>query len=75
MVARVAAATVVVSEATTRTTLEAAKLSTEDRAMAAQSAATTATTEQDALATRLAQAEAEIEKLQAAVTSANEAAD
>jgi hypothetical protein len=71
----VAAATVVVSEATTRTTLEATKLSTKDRATTAQSAAATATTERDALATRLAQAEAEIEKLQAAVTSANEAAD
>jgi hypothetical protein len=71
----VAAATVVVSEATTRTTLEATKLSTKDRATTAQSAAATATTERDALATRLAQAEVEIEKLQAAVTSANEAAD
>jgi predicted nucleic acid-binding Zn-ribbon protein len=43
--------------------------------MAAQSATATATTDQDALATRLALAEAKIEKLRVAVMSANEAAE
>lgn len=60
MVARVVAATMVASEVTTRTTLEAAKQSAGDRATAAQSAATTAT-ERDALATRMALAEADRE--------------
>jgi hypothetical protein len=56
----------------TRTTLEAAKQFAKDCATAAQSTAATTTTEQDVLVTRLAQAEAEIERLQAAATSANE---
>jgi chromosome segregation ATPase len=53
--------------------LEAAKQSAEDRATAAQAAPAAATTERDSHATRLAQAEAGIEKLRAAVTTANDA--
>jgi hypothetical protein len=75
VVARVTATTVVVSELTTWMTLEATKQSAEDRATAAQSAAATATTKWDAMAMRLALAEVEIEKLRAAATSANEAAE
>jgi cytochrome c5 len=45
VVARVAPTMAVASEATTRTTLKAAKRSAEDHATAAQSAAATATTE------------------------------
>jgi 2-oxoglutarate dehydrogenase complex dehydrogenase (E1) component-like enzyme len=72
VVTRVAAAALVASKAVTRTTLEAAKQFAKDCATAAQSTAVTTTTEQDVLATRLAQAEAEIERLQAAAMSANE---
>jgi hypothetical protein len=60
-------------QALTRTTLDT-KQSAEDRTTAAQSAAAKAVTEQDALALRLALAEAEVEKLRAAATSAEEAA-
>jgi hypothetical protein len=74
VVARVAAAAAVASEATTRTALEAAKQSVDDRAMTTQSAAATATMEQD-LVTRLALDEVEIEKLRAAATFANEATE
>jgi cell division protein FtsB len=73
VVARVTAVVAVVSEAMARTTLEAAKQSAEDRTTAAQSTATTATTEQDALVMRLALDEAEIEKLRAAAAFPNEA--
>jgi hypothetical protein len=73
VVAQVAATTAVASEASMRTTLEAAKQSVEDRATAAQSAAAIAVTERDALASRLALAEAEVEKLHAAAMSAEEA--
>jgi chromosome segregation ATPase len=71
----VAAAAAVESEATTRTTLETAKRSTKDRATTAQAAAATAMTERDTLATRLDQAEAEIERLRTASMTANEAAE
>jgi hypothetical protein len=54
VVTRVAAATAVASEASTRTTLETAKQSTEDRTTIAHSAAATTAMGQDALATRLA---------------------
>jgi hypothetical protein len=66
VVARVAATEAVVSEATTRTTLEAAKQSAKNCAMTTQSAPATATTERDSLATRLASAEVEIDKLRVA---------
>jgi dGTP triphosphohydrolase len=75
VVAQVAAAVVVESKASTRTTLEAAKKSAEDRATIAQSAAAPAVEERDALATRLALAEAEVEKLRAVAASADEAAE
>jgi chromosome segregation ATPase len=75
VVTRVAAATAVASEVTTRTTLEATKQSAEDRATTALSVAATTTTERDALATRLALPEEEIERLWAAATFANEAAE
>jgi predicted nucleic acid-binding Zn-ribbon protein len=71
----VVAAATVANEATTRTTLEASKLSAEDRATAAESVAATAMTDRDALAVRLALAEVEIEKLRAPAVSANEAAE
>jgi hypothetical protein len=48
VVARVTAAAAVASKASTRTTLEAAKQSVEDRATAPQSAAATVATERDA---------------------------
>jgi hypothetical protein len=75
VVARVAAAAAVASEATTRTTIEAAKQSVEDRATAAPFAAATTMTERDSLVMRLALAKAEIEKLWAAAASANEVAE
>jgi chromosome segregation ATPase len=53
----------VASEASMRTTLEATKQSAKDRTTAAQATAATATTERDSLATRLALAEVEIERL------------
>jgi hypothetical protein len=59
--------------ASTRTTLEVGKQSVEDRATAAQTAAGAAITERDALSSSLALAEAEFEKLRAAVLSAEEA--
>jgi hypothetical protein len=67
VVARVATAATVASEASTRTALETAKQSAVDRATAVQGAAATATTEQDSLAMRLAQAEAGIEELWAII--------
>jgi hypothetical protein len=69
VVAQVAAAVAVASEASTRTTLEAAKQSAEDRATATQTTAAAAVTERDTLASRLDLAEAEVEKLRAAATS------
>jgi hypothetical protein len=72
VVTRVTAATAVESEASTRTTLESAKQSAEDRAMVVQPATATATTERDALATRLVQTEAEIERLWTAAATTND---
>jgi hypothetical protein len=74
VIARVAAAVVVPSEASARTSLEVARQSVEDRATAAQTAAAAAATERDTLASRLALTEAEVEKLRAVVVSAEEAA-
>jgi chromosome segregation ATPase len=68
VVARVATAAAVASEASARTSLEA-------RATTAQTITTAAATEWDSLASRLALAEAEVEKLRAAVAFAKEAAD
>jgi hypothetical protein len=75
VVARVAAATAVESEASVRTSLEATRQSAEDRATAAQTAAAAAATERDSLASRLALAEVEVEKLRVAAASAEEAAE
>jgi hypothetical protein len=75
VVARVAADTAVANEASAQTSLEAVRQLAEDRATTAQTAATVAVTEWDSLALRLALAEAEIEKLRAATTSAEEAAE
>jgi hypothetical protein len=69
------AAVVAVSEASTRTTLEAAKKYAEDRATAAQSATASAAGERDALTARLALAEAEVQKLRVVAASAEEAAE
>jgi hypothetical protein len=63
VIAWVAAAGVVVSETSALASLEAARQSAEDRAISAETAAATAVTERDSLASRLALAEAEIEKL------------
>jgi hypothetical protein len=73
VMAQVAAA--VASEASTCMTLEAAKQFEEDGATVAQSAAARAGMERDALASRLALAEAEVEKLLAAAASIDEAAE
>jgi hypothetical protein len=61
--ARVAAAGVVANETFARASLEAARQSAEDRAISAETAATTAVIERDLLASRLALAEVEMEKL------------
>jgi hypothetical protein len=53
----------VVSEASAQTSLEVACQSAEDRATTAGTAAATAATERDSLASRLVLAEAEVEKL------------
>jgi hypothetical protein len=60
VVDQVVAAAAVAREMSTRTTLEAAKQSVEDRATAAQSVAATAAGERDALVMGLALAEAEV---------------
>jgi hypothetical protein len=62
-VARVVVAAAVASEASAQTSLEAARQSAEDRATTAQTAVVVAATERDSLVSRLALAEAEIEKL------------
>jgi hypothetical protein len=59
VIARVAVAAVVASEAYAWTSLEAARQSAEDHATTAQTAAPAATTERDSLASRLALTEAE----------------
>jgi hypothetical protein len=61
VVARVATAGAVASEASSRAALEAARQFVEDRATAAPAASATAMTERESLETRLAQAEAKIE--------------
>jgi hypothetical protein len=63
VVARVAAAGAVASETSAQASLEAALQSTEDRAISAETTAVAVATERDSLASRLALAEAEIEKL------------
>jgi chromosome segregation ATPase len=70
-----AAAAAVASEASTRTSLETARQSAEDHATAAQAVIAAAPTERDSLASRLALTEAEFEKLRAAATFAEEAAE
>jgi chromosome segregation ATPase len=75
VVARVAAAGVVVSETSARASLEVARQSGEDRAISVETAAVTAATEWDLLASRLALAEAEIKRLRAAAASAEEAVE
>jgi chromosome segregation ATPase len=71
--ARVAAAAAVASEALTRTSLEAARQSAEDRVTAAQTIAAVAVTKWDSLASRLALADAKVEKLRTAAASTEEA--
>jgi hypothetical protein len=73
--ARVAAAGVVASETSARASLEAARQSAEDQAISAETATATAIFERDSLASRLALAEVEIEKLRVAATSAEEVAE
>jgi hypothetical protein len=63
VVARVAAAGAVVSEASARSSLEATRQSAEDQDTTAKTAAAASATERDWLASRLALAEAEIKKL------------
>jgi chromosome segregation ATPase len=75
VVAWVAAASVVVSETSSRASLEAARQSAEDRAISTENAAAAAVTKRESLALRLALAEAEIEKLRAAAASAEEVAE
>jgi hypothetical protein len=70
VVARVAAAGAVASETSARASLEAARQSAEDRAISAETAVAATVTERDSLASRLALAEAEIEKLRVAAASA-----
>jgi hypothetical protein len=68
----VAAAGAVATEASTRVSLEAARASVEDRTTAVETAAVTAATEGDLLVSKLAVAEAEVERLRAAAVSAEE---
>jgi hypothetical protein len=75
VVARVVAAAAVVSEAFVRTSLEAARQSTEDRATSTETVTAAATTEWDSLASRLTVTEAKVEKLRAATVSAEEATE
>jgi hypothetical protein len=65
----------VASETSARASLKAARQSAEDRAISAETNAAAAATERYSLASRLALAEAEIEKLRAAAASAEEAAE
>jgi chromosome segregation ATPase len=73
--ARVAAAGAVASEASARTSFEAAHQSVEDRATTTETAAATAATKWDSLASGLTLAKAEIEKHRTAAASAEEAAE
>jgi hypothetical protein len=74
VVARVAVAAAVASEASAWTSLVAARQLAEDRATTAETAVATAATERDSLASRLALTEVEVEKLRAAAVSTEEAA-
>jgi hypothetical protein len=62
-------------EVSTWASLEVARASVEDRAITTETAAATAATERDLLASNLALAEAEVERLRAAAASAEEAAE
>jgi hypothetical protein len=73
VVARAVAAAAMVSEASAQVSLEAARQSAEDHATSAETTTAAAITEQNSLASRLALAE--VEKLRAAATSAEEAAE
>jgi membrane protein involved in colicin uptake len=75
VVDRVAAAATVASEATPRTSLEAACQSAEVRTTTTETTAAASAAERDSQASRLALAEAEVEKLRAAAASAEEAAE
>jgi hypothetical protein len=75
IVAWVAAAAAVESEASARSSLESARQSAEDRASAARTATQVASTQRDSLAPRLALTEAEVKKLRATAASAEEAAE
>jgi chromosome segregation ATPase len=75
VVARVVAAGAVASETSARASFEATRQSVEDRAISVETAAAAAITKMDSLASRLALAEAEIEKLRMAVASAEEVAE
>jgi chromosome segregation ATPase len=75
VIARVAMAAAVASEASAQTSLEATRQSVADRATATQTATAAAATERDSLVSRLALAKAEVEKLRAAVASAEEATE
>jgi hypothetical protein len=68
----VAAAAAVTSEASTRTSLEAARQLSEDRATTAKVASAAAANEQDSLVSRLSLAEAEVKKLRVAAASTEE---
>jgi chromosome segregation ATPase len=74
VVSRVAAAGTVASETSARASFEAARQFSEDRAISAETAAAAAVTERDFLASRLALAEAEMEKLRVVVESVEEVA-
>jgi hypothetical protein len=63
VVTYVAATGEVASEASSRAALKASKQAAEDRSTGVQAATATATTEQESLETRLAQAEAKIKEL------------
>jgi chromosome segregation ATPase len=65
----------VASEVSAWTSLEATRQSAEDRATTAETAAAAAITKRDSLASRLALAKAEVEKLQVAAASAEEAVE
>jgi chromosome segregation ATPase len=75
VVARVAVAGAVASEASVRSSLEVAHLPAEDRATTAETTAAAAATERDSLASRLALAKVKIKKLWAVAASAEEVAE
>jgi hypothetical protein len=75
VVARVVAAGAVASETSAQSSLVAAHQSTEGRAISVETAAAAAITKRDSLASRLALAEVEIEKLRVAAASVEEVAE